>query len=132
VTTTVFHRWREALLTVAPVAALGTLMCCALPITFVAIGAGSVMASLVASAPWLVILTQHKAWAFGFSGVLLVGNFWILYRSTSAACQAGGVCHISHPFGRWTRRLYWGSVGLYLVGLAAAYLSLPVARMLGY
>ncbi len=127
-----FHRWREALLTTTPAAVLGTLVCCALPITLVAVGAGSVMASVVASAPWLVVLSQHTAWVFGFSGVLLVGNFWVLYRSTSPACRPGGVCHISHPFGRWMRRLYWGSVGLYLVGVAAAYLSLPVARMLGY
>jgi len=132
VTTTVFHRWREALLTTAPVAVLGALVCCALPIALVAVGAGSVMASLVASAPWLVILSQHKAWVFGLSGFLLVGNYWVLYRSTSAACQPGGVCHISHPFGRWMRLLYWGSVWLYVVGFAAAYLSLPVARMLGY
>ena len=130
--TTVLHRWREALLTTAPVAVLGTLVCCALPITLVAIGAGSVMASVVASAPWLVVLSHHKAWGFGFSGVLLLGNFWILYRSTNTACRPGGVCHISHPFGRWMRRLYWGSVGLYLVGVAAAYLSLPLAQMLGY
>ncbi len=127
-----FHRWREALLTTTPAAVLGTLVCCALPITLVAIGAGSVMASVVASAPWLVVLSQYKAWVFGFSVVLLVGNFWVLYRSTSSVCRPGGVCHISHPFGRWMRRLYWGSVGLYLVGVAAAYLSLPVARMLGY
>jgi len=126
-----FHRWREALLTTAPVAVLGTLVCCALPITLVALGAGSVMASLVAGAPWLVVLSQHKAWLFGFSAVLLVGNFWVLYRSTSAACRPGGACHISHPFGRLMRRLYWGVLGLYLVGFAAAYLSLPVARMLG-
>ena len=131
-TTNVFHRWREALLTTAPVAVLGALVCCALPITLVAIGAGSVMASLVVSAPWLVVLSQYKALVFGFSGILLVGNSWILYRSTSAACRPGGVCHISHPFGRWMRRLYWGAVGLYLVGFAAAYLSLPVVRMLGY
>ena len=77
-TTTVFHRWREALLTTAPVAVLGTLVCCALPITLVALGAGSVMASVVASAPWVVVLSQHKGWVFGFSGVLLVGNVWVL------------------------------------------------------
>ena len=126
---TVFGRWREALLTTAPVAVVGTLVCCALPIVLVALGAGSVMASLVASAPWLVTLSQYKVWVFGVSALLLVGNYWILYRSASVACQPGGVCHVSHPFGRWMRRLFWASVVLYLVGFVAAYLSLPLARL---
>ncbi len=46
-----FARWREVLTTITPVAVLGTLVCCAIPITLVTVGAGSVVASLVASCP---------------------------------------------------------------------------------
>jgi hypothetical protein len=30
------------------------------------------------------------------------------------------------------RRVYWGSVAAYSAGLFAAYLSLPVARLVGF
>lgn len=127
----VFARWREALTGVTPVAVSATLVCCALPIALVAIGAGTVVASLVSAAPWLVALSRHKAWVFAFAGLLLAADYWALYRS-GRACRPGGVCHTSHPLGRWMRRVYWASVAAYGVGLFAAYLSLPVAQLLGY
>lgn len=125
-------RWVEALSAATPVAVLGTLVCCALPITFVVLGAGSVVASVVSTAPWLADLSRHKAWVFSLAGLMLAADYWILYRSTSVPCRPGGVCHTSHPFGRWMRRVFWSSVGLYLLGLAAAYLLLPMARVFGY
>ncbi len=124
-------RWREALSAAVPVAVLGTLVCCALPIALVAVGAGTVVASLVSTVPWLVGLSRHKEWVFLLAGLMLIADYWILYRSTSAACQPGGVCHVSHPFGRLMRRVFWGSAVAYGVGLGAAYLSLPLARAFG-
>ncbi len=115
-----------------PVAVLGTLICCALPITLVILGAGSVVATLVSTAPWLAAVSRHKEWVFLVAGTLLVVDYWILYRSTGAACRPGGVCHVSHPFGRWMRRVFWGSSVLYAAGLGAAYLLLPVAKAVGY
>lgn len=120
------------LLAATPVAVVGTLVCCALPITLVALGSGAVVASLVATAPWLVMLSRNKEWVFALAGLLLLANFWVLYRSRSLACQPGGVCHVSHPFGRSMRRVLWTSVGVYGLGVAGAYLSLPIAKMLGY
>lgn len=124
--------WREGLTAAAPVAVLGTLVCCAIPITLVSLGAGSVVASLVSSAPWIVTLSRYKEWVFAISGLLLVANYWALFRSTGAACEPEGVCHPSHRLGRWMRRVFWSSTVLYGVGFAAAYLSLPVAQLLGY
>lgn len=125
-------RWRETVTAATPVAVIGTLICCALPITLVAIGAGSVVASLVSTVPWLVTLSLYKEWVFALSALLLLADYWVLYRSRSAACQPGGVCHVSHPFGRWMRRVFRVSVGLYAIGIAAAYLALPIAKYLGY
>ncbi|MFQ5551149.1 MAG: hypothetical protein ACE5FJ_07930 [Gemmatimonadales bacterium] len=129
--TTAF-RWREVLSAATPVAVLGTLVCCALPIALVVLGAGSVVASMISAAPWLVTLSRSKEWVFLLAGLLLAIDYWILYRSASPACQTGGVCHVSHPFGRWMRRVFWASVALYLVGLSAAYLLLPAAKLFGY
>ncbi len=126
------RRWREGLSALAPVAVVGTLICCALPIVLVALGAGSVVASAVSTAPWLVAWSRNKEWVFLVAGALLAADYWILYRSTSGACQPGGVCHVSHPFGRRMRRVFWGSCALFLAALAAAYLLLPVAQYFGY
>ncbi len=125
-------RWREGLSAATPVAVLGTLVCCALPATLVALGAGSVVASLISSASWIVVLSRNKEWVFLIAGLILAADYWILYHSTSTACRPGGVCHVSHPFGRTMRRVFWGSVVLYAVGLGAAYLLLPVVKFFGY
>ena len=125
-------RWREGLSTLTPVVVLATLICCALPIMLVALGAGSAVASLVSTAPWLVGLSRNKEWVFLVAGVLLAADYWILYLSTSRACQPGGVCHVSHPFGRWMRKLFWGSCVLFGAAVFAAYLLLPVSMLFGY
>ena len=124
-------RWREALTATVPVAVLGTLVCCALPIALVAVGAGTVVASVVSTVPWLVGLSRHKEWIFLLAGLMLAADYWILYRSTNAVCKPGGVCHASHRFGRSMRRVFWGSTVVYALGLGAAYLSLPLAIALG-
>jgi mercuric ion transport protein len=123
--------WRGALTSITPVAVLGTLVCCALPIVLVGVGLGSVLVSLLGTAPWIVTLQHYKAWVFAFAGLMLAVNYWALYRS-GRACAVGGVCHSSHPVGRWMRRIYWGSVAAYVVGFLAAYLSLPLATLFGY
>ena len=124
--------WREALSATTPVAVLGTIVCCAIPITLVALGAGSVVASMVSTFPWLVTLTEHKALIFVLSALLLAANYWALFRSGGAACEPGGVCHPSHPVGKWMRRAFWSSTAVYTVGFAATFLSLPVAKLFGY
>jgi mercuric ion transport protein len=123
--------WRGVLASLTPIAVLGTLVCCALPIALVGVGLGSVLVSLLGAAPWIIALQHYKAWIFAFSALVLGVNYWALYRS-GRICTTDGVCHPSHPVGRWMRRTYWGSVAAYIVGFVAAYLSLPLARLLGY
>src|SRR5688500_7094028 len=55
---------------------VGTLLCCALPSLLVLAGLGATVASVLASAPWLVALSRHKAWVFAASAILIVGNFY--------------------------------------------------------
>lgn len=123
-------RWRGALSGVTPVAVLGSTVCCALPIALVSLGMGSVVASLVTSAPWLVALSSHKAWVFLLAGGLLLANYWALYRSGGAACEPGGVCDPKTSSGRWLRGIFWGTAALYGIAVFAAYLSMPLARLL--
>ena len=59
----------------------GTLLCCALPSLFVAIGAGAVLAGLVSSMPFLIVLSKYKVLLFIISGLLLfISGFLIWYN----------------------------------------------------
>jgi hypothetical protein len=108
-----------------------TLVCCALPILLVSIGLGAVSASLFANVPFLVTVAQYKAWMFGASGGLLAFSAWLLFRF-DRACPAdpelAELCETAHG---WNTRLFWVSVGIWVVGVGTAYLALPVYLWLG-
>ncbi len=104
----------------------GTLVCCALPITLIALGMGATMASLVSSVPFLVTLSEHKILVFVISGVLLALSAWMIYRP-------GRSCPVDPEFGElcnktqlWNRRVYWFTVILWCIGFFAAFLVLPL------
>lgn len=69
-------------------ASTSTLLCCALPALFVALGAGAALAGLVSAAPWLVWLSAHKALTFGTAGALLVVAGLLQWRARSLPCPA--------------------------------------------
>ncbi len=108
---------------------VGTLLCCALPSVLVLFGLGATVASLLASAPWLVTLSQHKAWVFATSGILIAVNFYYVYRVVPRILASRGACASDDPdcsrASRASRRLLWLSTLLLLVGFSVAYL-LPV------
>ena len=57
-------------------ASTGTLLCCALPIVLVSLGMGAVVASMASNIPFLIVLSQHKAWVFLASFILLILAAW--------------------------------------------------------
>ena len=108
-----------------------TLICCALPILLVSLGLGAVSASLFASFPFLVTLAQYKTWMFLSSAAVLALTGWLLYRS-GRACPAdpelAEQCERAH---RWNLRFFWVAAAVWTVGVAAAYLALPLYLRLG-
>ncbi len=104
----------------------GTLVCCALPILLVTLGLGATVAALTSALPFLITLSQHKAWVFALSGLMLGLSGWLLYRS-GRSCpsdpQLGELCNKTHI---WNRRIYWSSVIIWGIGFVAAYLALPL------
>ena len=58
----------------------GTLLCCALPITLVSLGMGTVVATMASSTPWLIALSQYKLWMFLVSGILIGLSIYAVYR----------------------------------------------------
>ena len=104
----------------------GTLVCCALPITLIALGMGATMASLVSNVPFLVTLSEHKILVFIISGGLLALSAWMMYRpgrSCPVDPELNALCNKTQV---WNRRIYWFSVVLWCFGFFAAFLVLPL------
>jgi hypothetical protein len=83
------YGWRE---TVAPTVALftsfGTLICCALPALFVALGMGAAVAGMVSAVPQLVWLSEHKQWVFGGSALMIAAAWAMHHAARNAPCPA--------------------------------------------
>lgn len=125
------QRRRESTVSVlALFAASGTLICCALPIVLVSLGLGSAVVTLTATLPWLIALSRHKAWVFALSAVMLVLAGVLLFRGGRACPADPRIARLCRRLDAWNRRVYRVSVGLWIVGFAAAYLLLPVTQML--
>ncbi len=105
---------------------MGTLVCCALPISLVALGMGATMASLVSNVPFLVTLSQHKILVFTISGSLLALSGWLLYRSGRACPTDPQLAALCAKTQKWNRRIYWSSVSIWGVGFFAAFVALPL------
>jgi len=64
----------------------GTLICCALPATFVALGAGATLASLLGNFPQLIWLSEHKEWTFGIAALFIAFGYFNMWITRNAPC----------------------------------------------
>lgn len=85
------------------------------------------MASLIETAPWIVVLERNRPLLFTVSGALLALNYWLVVVRPRR-CAPGELCHVDNPFMRFNRRLYWISLALFGVALVVTYGSLLVLR----
>jgi hypothetical protein len=83
------YGWRETLSpTLALFTSFGTLICCALPALFVALGMGAAVAGMVSAVPQLVWLSEHKLWVFGGSALMITAA-WVMHRGArNAPCPS--------------------------------------------
>lgn len=106
---------------------VGTLVCCALPALFVTLGAGAALAGLVSNVPWLISLSEHKAWVFGIAGVLLFGTGVLRYINRNAPCPvdpiAAKACTRLRNISKY---MYWFSVVIYLTGFFFAFVAVRI------
>ncbi len=100
-------------------ASVGTLVCCGLPSLLVFLGLGATVASLVASLPWLVVLSRHKAWMFLAAGMLIAASWWYLRWLAPRLALEGAACPPN--VARFARRAWILSVAAYATGLVVAY-----------
>lgn len=110
-------------------ASMGTLLCCALPITLVSLGLGAVMASLVTNVPFLVTLSMHKLWVFIGSAVLLALGGWALYRPGRSCPTDPELARLCERAQVWNRRVHGLSVAIWMTGFFFAFLFLPIQKV---
>jgi mercuric ion transport protein len=103
----------------------GTLICCAIPITLVMLGFGTVVASLASNAPWLIALSMYKGWMFAISGVLIGLSAWAVYRSGRSCPADPELAAACERADRWNRRFIVFSAIMWSVGFIAAFV-LPI------
>lgn len=95
----------------------GTLICCALPALLVALGAGAVLSSLIASVPQLVWFSEHKVGVFLLAATMLTISGALQWRSRRLACptdpRLAASCMLLR---RRSWQLYGVSVLLFAIG----------------
>ena len=111
---------------VALFASTGTLVCCALPILLVSLGAGATVAALTSALPMLVTLSHYKLWVFGISGLLLAVAAWLSWRpgrSCPAEPELDVVCTRTRRWNRWVLSV---AIAVWSLGFFSAFLLYPL------
>lgn len=86
------------------------------------LGLGSVVATSIEVAPWLVAIGRHKTVVFVAVGALLAINYWLaIVRPRRMDCAPGEICHIDSPAMRVNRILFWTSVAIWAGAVTLAY-----------
>ena len=102
---------------------LGTLLCCALPVTLVTLGMGATFASMTATFPQIIWLTNHKDALFVITGLLLIVSYVLMKRSEKMACPIDidqrELCQTSKGA---TNKFFWLTVVIYTIGLMFSYI----------
>jgi len=120
---------RNAGLAVAALlASSGTLVCCVLPATMVALGAGATLAGLVSAVPQLIWLSEHKALVFGAAGCALVIAGIAIATSRRLPCPVDpALARACLRLRRFSALLYWFALLAFASGCVFAFL-LPALR----
>ena len=104
-------------------ASSSTLVCCALPAVFVALGAGASFASLVSTFPFLITLSQYKVYITFFALVMLLIAGYANYINSNLSCPAdprlGRLCMKAR---KRSRLIYYVSAGIFIFATLFTYL----------
>jgi hypothetical protein len=120
------YGWRNTLApTLALFTSFGTLICCALPALFVALGLGAAVAGLVSAVPQVVWLSEHKAGVFAGSALMIAAAAALHRASRNAPCPSDPIkakaCARLRTFSAavlWIATIAWAA-GAFMAFLAA-------------
>ena len=101
----------------ALLASSGTLVCCALPALFVAVGAGAALSSLVSAVPQLVWLSENKEPLFVVAGLMLAAAGGLQWRNRAEPCPVNPALRAACLKTRVVSlRVYFVSVLIFCIG----------------
>src|SRR5665213_2087816 len=110
--------------TLALFASFSTLLCCALPALFVALGAGAALIGLVNAVPQLVWLSAHKIGLFVFAGCMLTFSGITRYLNRNAPCPADPLkAKACKRLKRFSAGLFIFSLAIYATGFYFAFIA---------
>tara|TARA_B100000941_G_C28468642_1_gene535104 strand:- start:589 stop:966 length:378 start_codon:yes stop_codon:yes gene_type:complete len=105
-------------------ASLSTLICCALPVLFVTLGMGAVLAGFISIFPWIVVVSKYKSYVFVGAGLMLIISTYFFWQSRNSPCPSdqklAAMCSRLKSINKTI--LIISSV-TYLIGLYFAYLA---------
>ena len=100
-----------------------TLICCALPSLFIAVGAGASFASLITVFPFLIVLSQYKLSITIFASVTVIFAGYVNYKTYYMPCptdpELGKLCMQTR---KQSRYVYYISVVLFIFATIFTYL----------
>jgi hypothetical protein len=108
----------------------GTLVCCALPALFVAIGAGAVLAGMVRTVPGITLLSEYKIAMFCMAAIMLTVSGVLQWRSRNGPCPIGSSPQQAKDCERVRRfswRVWLASVFIFVIGALFAFV-LPALK----
>ena len=111
----------------------GTLVCCALPALFVALGAGAVLAGTVRTVPGITLFSEYKIPMFAAAALMLTLSGALQWRSRNDPCPIGSSPQQAQDCER-VRRFSWRvwkcSLFVFLTGALFAFV-LPTMQSSG-
>ncbi|GLS24327.1 hypothetical protein [Marinibactrum halimedae] len=116
---------------IAPTLALftsfGTLLCCALPALLVTLGAGAALASIVATMPWLVVISKYKISVFSVSGFMILMAGVMQWKARNRTCPIDALqAEACQRLRRSSLYLYWGSILIWCIGFFFAFIAVHI------
>ena len=113
---------QKLLATLSLFTSASTLVCCALPALFVALGMGAAFAGLVSQVPQLIWMSEHKLWFFSIGGLMLLIAGIAQYQARNLPCPIDAAqAKACDQTRRWSKATYFASVAIYLIGAAFAF-----------
>lgn len=95
-------------------ASTSTLICCALPAFFVAIGAGATFVSIVSTFPFLIVVSQHKIYVILFALIMIGIAGYINYKTYNMPCPLDSeIAKLCLRTRKRSRIIYYLSVALF-------------------
>jgi hypothetical protein len=103
---------------------VSTLICCALPALFVALGFGAAFAGIVGNFPQLIWLSENKLWIFGIGAALLIVGGILQWQSKKMTCPTDpSLAETCSTARDWSKTIYISSVVIYFTGGFFAFLA---------